>query len=150
MLRNSEFSLKTSLRPSERIVVSRQILMKTYHLAQVFDPQCYFAHEGSLDPLAGRPSQLCQWMCLLVLRLERNPIGKNKSLTFGAKPICILKVKGSDLSKKERSFGNFKNLVNSYKKYSFRARSTKNGATNSITKFLFALMTCNQPQIRVW
>lgn len=121
--------------------------MKTYHLAPVFDPECWFAHEGSLDPLEGRPSLLCQRRCLLVLRLERNPIGKNKSLTFEAKSICVLKVKGSDLSKKERSFGNFKNLVSASKKCSFRARSPKNGATNRVTKFFLVLMTCNQPQL---
>lgn len=90
MLRNSEFSLKTSLRPSERtvyihIVVNRQTLMKTYRLAKVFDPQCWFAHEGSLDPLEGKPSPLWQWRCLLVLRLERNPYREEQKLNYWSK-----------------------------------------------------------------
>lgn len=67
---------------------------------------------------------------------EEPLLGRNKSLTFEAKSICVLKVKGSDLSKKERSFGNFKNLVSASKK-DCRARSTKNGATNSVTKCFF-------------
>lgn len=119
--------------------------MKTYRLAQVIDPQCWFAHEGSLDPLEGRPSPLWQWRCLLVLRLERNPYWEEQKLNYWSK-IHLWKWKARIFQRKKDHLVNFKNLVKSSKKYSCRARSTKNGATNSIAKlFFFALMTCMQP-----
>lgn len=47
-------------------------------MAQVIDPQGWSAHEGSLDP----PSLLLQWRFLLVLRLERNPVGQKYILVL--------------------------------------------------------------------
>lgn len=95
-------------------------MKETDHLAPLFDPQRWFAHEGSLDP----PSLLLQWRCLPVLRLERNPVGQKESLVLGKKKPETKQNKKIPLhTESERSFGNFKSV--SFLKYIFRGQMRK-------------------------